>query len=176
MGKQVNFYMTYDDERKFIEFVRSNRNVAIFTSVLPTMDIADLNELPPPGEPFWFSLCLWDKDHSPRPTLTYIKQQRHFCVEEIESEVIQFHRCGMDHGRLVRGRIWAEMTGWRREDPTRTFKKSDAFSAWYERLAKWIKRHSVRNERGEFVMPGAAAFAEQGGAMCQAVFASGKAL
>ena len=64
----------------------------------------------------------------------------------------------------------------REEEKSGIFKKSVPFSAWYERLAKWIKRHSVRNERGEFVMPGAAAFAEQGGAMCQAVFASGKAL
>lgn len=176
MGKQVNFYMTADDERKFVEFVRSDRSVAIFKSVLPTTEIADLSELPPPGEPFWFSLCLWDKDHSPPPSLTYIKQQGHHCVEKIESEVIEFDRCVMDEGRLVRGRIWAEMNGWRRDDPATIINKSEAFSAWYERLANWIKRQSTRNSTGEFVLPGAARFAEQGGMMCQAVLASGKAL
>ena len=176
VGKQVNFYMTADDEQKFVEFVRSDRHVAVFKSVLPTMEVTDLVELPRRGEPFWFSLCFWDKDHCPSPSSTYIKQQGHYCINEIESEVIQFHRCGLDEGRLVRGRIWAEMTGWRREDPATIINKSEAFSAWYERLANWIKRHSTRNDRGEFVLPGAARFAEQGGVMCQAVLARGKAL
>lgn len=176
MGKQVNFYMTDDDERKFVEFVRSDRNVVIFNSVQTTTEIIALSELPTSETPGWFSLCLWDKDHCPPPTLNYIKEQNYFSVDRFASEVIHFHRCGMDEGRLVRGRIWAEMSGWRREDPATTINKSDAFSAWYERLANWIKRHSTRNDRSEFVMPGAARFAEQGGVMCQAVLANGKAL
>ena len=48
MGRQVHFYMTTEDERKFIEFIRRERNLVIFKSVLPTTEIADLNELPNP--------------------------------------------------------------------------------------------------------------------------------
>jgi hypothetical protein len=156
MGRQVHFYMTTEDERKFIEFIRRERNLVIFKSVLPTTEIADLNELPNPGEPFWFSLCIWDKEHSPPPSLTYIEQQRHYCVETIESEVIEFDRCVMDQERLVPGRIWAEMNGWRRQDPATIINKNQTFATCYNRLASWIKRHSTRNDRGAFVMPDAA--------------------
>jgi hypothetical protein len=166
MGKQVNFYMTVEDEQKFVQFVRGERNVAIFKSVLPTTEIPNLIELPPVGEPFWFSLCLWNRDESPPPTLTYVEQQRYYSVGKIDSEIIEFDRCVLDQGRLVRGRIWAEMNGWKREDPATIIKKSDAFSAWYNRLASWIKRHSTRNDRGQYLMPGAARFAEHGGTMC----------
>ena len=166
MGKQVNFYMTASDELKFVEFVRSDRNVTIFKAVQPIAEIADIHAMPPQGEPYWFSLYLWDRDHSPPPLMSYIQQQGHYHVEEFESEVIQFTRCGIDEGRLVRGRIWAEMNGWRRDDPATIVNKSDAFVAWYQRLANWIKRHSVRNDNGEFILPGAARFAEQGGSMC----------
>ena len=69
------------------------------------------------------------------------------------------------------------MSYWRLSDnPPTAVNKSEAFVKWYDRLANWIKRYSTRNDRGEFVMPGAARFAEQGGMMCQAVLASGKAL
>jgi hypothetical protein len=121
MGKQVNFYMTAADELNFVEFVRSDRDVAIFKSMLPTKEIMDLTELPRAGEMFWFSLCLWDRDHCPPPTLNYIQQHQHYRVDKTASEVIEFHRCGMDEGRLVRGRIWAELNGWRREDPSALF-------------------------------------------------------
>jgi hypothetical protein len=177
MGKQVNFYMTDDDEREVVAFVRASGNIAIFKSVQTSPEILELVEMPPRGEPFWFALYLWNKDVSPIPKLNYIKEQDYYAVEEMESEVIQFHRCGMDAGRLVRGRLWAQMSYWRLTDNSpAVVNKSDAFSAWYERLANWIKRHSTRNDRGEFVMPGAARFVEQGGMLCQAVMSNGSAL
>jgi hypothetical protein len=176
MGKQVNFYMTADDEREFVEFVRSSANVAIFKSVQASPEIRELEEMPPAGEPFWFALYLWNKDDSPPPTLAYIKEQGWYSVDRFESEVIEFHRCSVDEGRLVRGRIWAEMNGWRRDDPATIIKKSEVFVKWYDRLANWIKRRSTRNAVGDFMLPGAAAFAAKGGQCRQTVLASGKAI
>jgi hypothetical protein len=111
MGKQVNFYMTAEDEQEFLSYIRSDRDVGIFKYTLPSTDIPFLNELPPHGEPFWAALWLWDRDHSPPPVLTYVERQKYYTVAEVESEVIEFDRCGLDEGRLVRGRIWAEMNG-----------------------------------------------------------------
>ena len=61
-------------------------------------------------------------------------------------------------------------------DPERTFAKSEAFRKWFERLARWLRRNSIRNEFGECVMPGAAKFVRQGGKLVQAVFKNGRAL
>ncbi len=176
MGKQVNFYMTAEDEQEFLSYVRSDRDVGIFKFDVPSTEIPFLNELPPQGEPFWAALWLWDRDHSPRPVLTYVERQKYYAVEESQSEVIEFHRCGLDEGRLVRGRIWAEMNGWHGHDPATIIRKSDAFRKWYDRLAKWIKRRSTRDSVGDYMLPGAAAFAQKGGRLCQAVFADGTAI
>lgn len=55
MCKQVNFYMTPDDEREFLGFIRSDGNIAIFKSVQASPEIVELDELPPRGEPHWLT-------------------------------------------------------------------------------------------------------------------------
>lgn len=177
MGKQVNFYMTDDDEREFVEFARSSTDVVIFMDVQTSEDIAILGNLPTPETPGWFGLCLWNKECSPPPKLKYIKEQCYYSVDKLESEVVEFHRSHMNEGRLVRGRIFAEMSYWRLSDkPPTVVKKSEAFVKWYDRLANWIKRRSTRNAVGDFMLPGAAIFAAKGGQHCQVVFANGKAI
>jgi hypothetical protein len=175
MGKQVNFYMTEEDEREFLEFVHSDRNVAVFMGVQQTAEIAVLDELPTSDTSGWFQLWLWDRDHSPTPVLRYVQQQGHYCVDRFESEVIEFDRSILDEGRLVRGRIWAEMNGWRHDDPASVIKKSEAFSKWFDRLGNWIKRRSTRDSVGDFLLPGATQFSKQGGQLCQVVLGSGDA-
>lgn len=176
MGKQVNFYMAPSDEEAFVAFVRSDRDVGIFKYAVPGEDIPFLEQLPEKGEPFWFSLFLWDRDNSPPPILEYVKEQHYFVPNTFASEVIEFSRSHLDEGRLVRGRIWAEMTGWKRDDSASTFQKGESFQKWFDRLANWIKRRSQKNARGEFVMPGATAFVEEGGNLCQAVLGDGSVI
>jgi hypothetical protein len=105
MGKQVTFYMTSSDEKDFLSFVRSDRRVAVFKSVMPSTEIPFLETLPQQDELYWFAICLWDQDHCPPPLLTYVKKQCHYAVDESESKVVQFHRSGLDDGRLVRGSV-----------------------------------------------------------------------
>jgi hypothetical protein len=153
--------MTANDEREFMTFVRSDRKVGGFTYAIPSTTIPFLDELPDQDEPFWFAICLWDQDHSPPPVLSYVEQQNYYVVEKIESEIIEFNRCGVDRGCLARGRIWAEMNGWHHSDPTKVVKKSQEFSKWFERLSNWIKRRSTRNAVGDYLLPGAMDFASK---------------
>jgi hypothetical protein len=177
MGRQVNFYMMPEDEREFVAFVRSERNVGIFKSVIPTPEIPLLDQLPlMHSEDYWYSLWLWDREHSPEPTFRYVPQQNYYRVESFGPEVIQFQRCTIDNGRLVRGRIWAEMKYWRFDDPPVIITKSESFQKWYGVLARWIKKHSVRDAREDYVLPAAAEFAKNGGRLVQAVMADGRAL
>lgn len=176
MGKQVNFYMSADDEREFVEFVRGDRNVGFFKFASPSPEIPLVEELPTRDQPFSYLLFLWDRDHSPVPSLYFVKEQGYYVVSSIEAEVIEFSRSFLDDGRLIRGRIWAEMNGRRRDDPATMIKKSDSFSKWFDRLAAWIKRRATRNAVGDYLLPGASTFAARGGQLCHAVLSSGKAL
>jgi hypothetical protein len=171
MGKQVGFYMSMSDEDDFMRFLRSDRNIGIFIDPIPTQKIPLLEELPTEETLGGSLLWLWDQDHSPAPTLKYSSEQRYYLLDFFASEVIQFLRCNLDEGRLVRGRIWAEMNYWRYDDPPTLIEKGTEFRKWYNRLASWIKRHSVRDKYGDYVMPGAAEFQQQGGRLVQAVFA-----
>jgi hypothetical protein len=169
MGKQVNFYMTNEDERDFLAFARSDRSIGVFMDIQKSKEICFLDEeLPDRETPGWFALSLWDRHCSPPPVLRYIHAQDHFAVDRIESEVIEFDRSTFDEGLLVRGRIWAEMSFWTEGVLVR---KRKSFQKWFDRLASWIKRHAVRDEAGDYVLPGAAEYQKQGGKLVQVVFA-----
>ena len=49
-------------------------------------EIPLLDELPQPNEDFWWSLFLWDQDHSPHPSMDNVKQQGYFVANSDESE------------------------------------------------------------------------------------------
>ncbi len=153
MGRQVRFCMTFDDERRFIEFARSDRNVRMFKPDQNTLDIEFLEELPPSEDISAGQVLLWDKENSPFPTLRYVSKGGFYYVETGQSEVIEFSRCGIDKKeRWIPGRIWAEFS---MLDGDRLVKKSQAFEKWFDRLARWIRKHGVRDERLEYVLPGA---------------------
>jgi len=169
MGKQVNFYMAASDEANFMNFVRSSRSVGIMIDGMRTEAISPLAELPERGTPFWFSVWLWDQGNSPTPVLQYVPQQQYFVVDRFSSEVIGFSRSYIEGDCLVRGRIWAEMAFFRSDGTTA--KKQLHFSKWFEELANWIKRRSIRDRSGDYVLPGASEYSQQGCRLVQAVFA-----
>lgn len=166
MGRQVNFYMTRADEREFMRFVRSDRNVEVFKGHFPSQEIPFLAELPQEGEVDGFQLFLWDRDNSPPPIVRYVKEQGYFVPDFFSSEIIEFSRCFIDERRVLGGRIWAEMAFWDGNPPV-LHRKSESFRKWFSRLATWIKRHATRNSVGEYVMPGAAEFVKNGGQLRQ---------
>lgn len=176
MGKQINFYMTDDDEREFVKFVQSTGKVAVLSYTSPTEEPTVIEELPSNKESFWGCQFLWNTETSAMPSMKHIKQQGYFIPDAIESELVEFSRSFVDEGRLVRGRIWAEMNGWKRSDVATIIQKGDKFARWFDKLASWIKRRSTRNSNGDYLLPGATTFANQGGQLCQAVLSSGKAV
>ncbi len=165
MGKQVNFYMTDSDEEDFFSFTRSDRDAVIILDGMTSEDYPCFTDMPEREAPFSYSVWLWDRDHSPTPILTEIPKHHFFLVDRFGSEVIQLSRCSVEEKCLVRGRIWAEMAMW--ESDGTLVRKSKTFEKWYDRLARWIRSHSVRYDKGVYVMPGAAEFEKQGGRLVE---------
>ncbi len=158
MGHQINFYMTNEDEQKFLGFLRSDPNVCIFRIWSDTPNLKSISDLPERGELCWFKVAIWHGGISPEPKLKYIPRQQHYIIDPLPNEIIEFSRCCMNNSRLDNGRLWVEFNDWVSSFPQETVNKSESFRKWYNRLASWIKRNSERNKAGFYVMPGAARF------------------
>ena len=172
MGKQINFYMTDADEQDFVEFIHSQAASLILPYSTLSPRIVPLTHLPQRGVPFWGVVRLWNESISSEPERRYVAAQRHYVIDTIRSEVIELSRSYIDEGRLVRGRIWAEMTIAPGADSGENYHKSELFQKWFAKLAKWIKRRSIRDQAGDYLLPGAAKYVQGGGQAVQAVFAS----
>jgi len=171
MGRQVTFYATTADESEFVRFIRGDADAKILPAVVPVPAIEALSQLPALGTPFWFTLMLWNNRCNP-PVFCAVRGRDYYSIDSIASEVIEFSRSYFAEGELVRGRIWAEMVGWRKEDPSVTFDKSDVFKRWFNRLAGWIRRKGEKNAVGDLLLPGALEFVRAGGKIVQTVLES----
>ena len=167
MGKQVNFYMTNEDETAFLSFVRSDRCVCILPERMPSGDVLCLEGLPDRSADAWFQVWLWDREHCSRPCLKYVEKQKHYVVDFLTSEVIQFSRSYYDEQRLVRGRIWAEFKLFDLNHLGKSKEKSASFVKWFNRLAGWIRRTGLKNEVGDYLLPAAVKYVAAGGRLAQ---------
>ena len=163
MGKQVSFFMSTADEADFVRFVQSDRQVAFLADQATENRLQPLASLPDPGTDGWVQIWLWDRDNSPEPRLTAVAGRPIFYLDRFTSEIIEFDRSILDRGRLVAGRLWAEINLLDANSCAGISRKSRTFAKWFDRLANWIRRHGVSDGKGCFVLKGAQEFARQGG-------------
>ena len=69
MGRQINFYMSSEDEAEFVAFLQSDPEVVIIAHTSPTPAVVPIVALPQRDVPGWFMLWLWNRAISPEPTL-----------------------------------------------------------------------------------------------------------
>ena len=78
---------------------------------------------------------------------TYIAEQDLFCVDLINSKIVQFNRSKPMNGWLVPGRLWFD-------EKCDNGKKSADFLYWANSLIFWIKKHYNRTSDGlRFIGP-----------------------
>lgn len=172
MGSQVNFYWCGSDESQFMDVVRERSgDLCLLRYTSPTETFEPRKDLPLIGEPFGSHVWLWDRSICKSPVVQWVEEQSYFTIDPSQSEVIELWRPYEREGRLIRGRLWGELTGWRKESPSETFEKSPAFRKWFNSLASWIKRHYTRTPDGWYAGPEAKAFQQRGGRLIQVDFA-----
>lgn len=160
MGKQVRFYMLPEDERLFLHFVCQKPSVALLSSIStkPKLQVIEdpLNSLQPTTE--LRTILLWNtmwpirKDDIQKIFLKEydIEQGRYVATGEMvysvntsKAPVIEFSPSFIRHdGRLVQGRIWAEMY---RPEPGQLIHKGANFESWYDQIARWLRRNFKRS-------------------------------
>ena len=136
MGRQVGFWMLDQDEQEFTRFVFSEPGVVMLSALSPGPYPNIISELPYPPERRWWSVYFWNRKFTFEPA-TWVQVQAGpdtgmYAFVGQELPVVEFSRSILrGSGELKQGRIW---TGCR----------DKAFLKWYERIARWIRRHFTR--------------------------------
>ncbi len=162
MGRQTSFYMSKDDEIEFVDYVRTADDIVIVAKTSDTVleeTFQYFYELE--GRPYGEGCHLWNRDISLTPAVDYIPEQGYYCVDSMQSEVLNPRRSKMTNQGLSMGRIHVD-DRYLSDDEMESLPKSEAFLQWYEQICQWVKEHSVRKENGAFVLPGAAAMIDEG--------------
>ena len=155
MGKQVGFYMTLADERAFLENVRQEHGP--LTAILsPSKERLEVVEALSVAGNVHKDIVICLATTLNDIIVKHYPAQGWYCVDVMNSEVIQFGRCAMKQGWLAPGRLWFD-------ERTMTGRKSEEFCAWANRLIAWFRRSYQRtDERNCFVGPQAAGLSARG--------------
>jgi hypothetical protein len=149
MGKQIRFFMTAEDECEFAQFVREDADSVFIARQTRTSDILEffLPEQAERSEPIRHktALCIWNKRICGKVTMVQHSPES-FAVRGINEELIEFSRCFL-HGRtMVAGRLYADMYSLD-EAGMQLIRKGKEYEKWYEKLARWIRRHYTRDPK-----------------------------
>jgi len=178
MGKQVNFFMLPADETEFLNFIKStDKNVLIYPYRSPTITFRPI-KIPPKhfSTDFWFHLWLYNPNFG-EINYSYIKEQKHYYVDEFKSPVIEFSRCGInDKSELSQGRLWIA-TAYVIKDNTGKLiwqNKPLELINWYEKIARWIKKKYIKIGKGQgafYVTTDVVRWVKKGGGIVGAIVA-----
>jgi hypothetical protein len=171
MGKQVNFYMLEEDEQEFMEFVLSDHKTVILGSSSLQETPSILDHLPVENSPLnWRGEAFFWRPDYPLFTRYIVMKvgplqgQGVYFVDGSRSSVIEFDRNFLlpDENMLTRGRIWADM---RRLEEDHFIYKGEEFEAWYDSIAKWLRKRYRKVEPGSYfrISPRAYAWYQAGG-------------
>jgi hypothetical protein len=154
MGKQISFYQTKDDEKEFVAYMRCTGDVVI----LAQTSAHELEEFP-----FFYALegrklgeaChVWNRSISPKPvTEHYSVHGGCYCLDFMQSEVINVMRCKLTDRGLSMGRLHIEDRVLDASGQMRP--KSEAFISWFSTLCYWLKERYNKVSGGAYIGPNA---------------------
>jgi hypothetical protein len=141
MGKQINFYMDMETEKRFLLYIKEN-GVLIYegNNEKPTV----IDSLPDPfSGKGWFKVYLYNNIGSLK--LKRLSTGREI-IDCIESPVIEFTRTVIreDSKEISKGRLWIETKYY--SDDGDLIIKDDLLEEWFKLLSKWIKKNIPKKE------------------------------
>jgi hypothetical protein len=164
MGKQVQFYMTHEDEKNFLASISDLAPVRLIYMTFTEPLHMELQSFAPVGHsggnfhPNYFqnaNLCLVNATLGTRPKVNSSPQHSYRSVDLAESEVVEFTRCKLDRGQYKPSQTWLSSGRLWFAEQTMDGKKSDAFIKWANSLLKWVRRKYERDAKGYYVAPNA---------------------
>lgn len=163
MGKQVQFYMTHEDEKSFLASISDLAPVRLVFKSFVHPSPMELGSFAPVGSHEDDAhLCLANATLGTPPKVNSYPQHSRRYIDLAKSEVAEFTRCELAKGRykpsqtwLSNGRLWFA-------EQDMGVRKSDAFIKWANSLLKLIRRNYERDARGIYVAPNALELSKAG--------------
>src|SRR5262249_18513793 len=156
MGKQVRFYMTYEDEKNFLASISDLAPVRlVFKSFAHPSPMEVGSFEPVGGHKDDANLCLINATLGTVPKVNFSPKISYQFVDPAESEVVEFLRCKLDKGHYKPSQTWLNAGRLWFTEQTMEGRKSDAFIKWANSLLKWVRRKYERDARGDYAAPNA---------------------
>jgi hypothetical protein len=151
MGKQISFYQTRDDEQEFLAYVRSTGDAVLLaqTSEKELEDFQFFYELE--GRKLGEACHLWNRAISPRPRIEHYPEKGYFCLDFMQSEVVNVMRSKLTNRGLSMGRLHIEDKVLHSDGSMRS--KGEAFLHWFGTLSQWLKRRYKKGVGGAYMAP-----------------------
>ncbi|SRR5579864_1153255 len=154
--------MTTEDERRFVDFVRSSGRVQILPESASKDNFRPVQELATPfSGKSWAGYVLFNDSISRNLVTMHIPNVGNYRIDKLRSSVIEFNRSFVKDSKIRPGRIWAQFTFLDSEKKT-ILPKEQAFEEWYETIATWLRKNYKHLDRQVYVAPGAQRLRDQG--------------
>ena len=169
MGKQVQFYMTHEDEKNFLASISDLAPVRLVRRTFTEPEHMVLQTFEPVGNRegkarfcLEAHLCLVNATLGIPPKINSSPQHSYRSVDLAESEVVEFTRCELARGRYKPSKTWLNDGRLWFAEQDLGVRKSDAFVKWANSLLKWVRRNYERDARGIYVAPNALELSKAG--------------
>lgn len=156
MGKQVTFFMTYKDEKAFLDAIRRFGPLTVARSTFvdeSKVEIHSIQEIGTMSNDA--NLVFVNAPNTSSFKHEFFPTSGSHCFDVAESEIVQFYRCKAVKEWVTNGRLWFE------ENSLNGLKKP-AFVKWANALIKWVRSNYTKNNEGHFVGPNAYELAKAG--------------
>lgn len=150
MGRQIRFFMDGGDEKTFIDFARTTGEVLMLVDPSPKADFNPVSELPNVSvTKFWTRVWLFNKSVSSNLVPVFVPNQRYYMIDCLRSSVVEFRRTTRSDDAMRPGRLWMEYK-YANPDGRNWIPKEPEFKAWYDTLARWIRKNYSREIDPDF--------------------------
>jgi len=178
MGRQVRFFIFPAEEPQFLDFVFQKPGVKLLKIYSETPEfLLERASLVEPQRQEMVYICYpgytWDEAsvekfycmHYDEESEPYLDESRPFfrINHPFSAPLIEYVRpfFRQEDEALIKSRIWASMFYYEGE----TLMRKDAgFIAWYEQIARWIRKNLKREPQLDYVSPRAWQWHQDGGA------------
>jgi len=151
-----------EDEDEFLDFARSKADVVILPQITDRDGGEEFSSLRESLLSEFGGDChLWNRSISPKPDYNFVSQQECYCMDFLQSEVVNVIPSQRVGNKITEGRLHIETTILL---PDNTIaEKSTEFLKWFDSLRRWIKRNFKATHKGARVSPRVQAFVDKGG-------------
>jgi hypothetical protein len=152
MGKQVRFYMTYEDEKEFLQALRLKAPVRLICQVFKDESAMEMPEILPVKKDMSAFMALVNSNCSTRFNYRCVPEHKNYFFDQQNSEAIEFSRSEpRDDNRITDGRLWFQETWY--ENRESEGRKSEEFCKWANSVLRWIRSHYHKREDWDYVGP-----------------------